>query len=388
MPVQVRRAWLSLGLAFALLLAAILSEPAWGHAAHAPEESPAPTPGESPPASAPLQPTRLELVAPDRAELGKELVLRARLTRRDGKPIEGALIRFTARSFWGINYLEGEVTLGEARTDPSGVAVLATEPRSAGALTLKAAFPGSPSLAPSAAEVSVAVTGDAQLVTPSAGLRLPLVGVWMLQAVLALVWGLYSFAVSRIMTVARTGAALARPGALAKPSLPFPQRREFLGRLAAALGLQAGVAAMGSGLITVVARSPRTHSNLASASQLRGYRRTPLPRVRRGLPISPLPPVLQRKVTFKADVEPILRAKAGPHVFLPKNSPPPGGVRLDSYEEIMAKPGLVVPGKPEESTLVLALLDPAMRMPPSGPTLDDEEIRIIVSWVAQGAPRA
>ncbi len=387
MGFEVRRAWLSLALAFALLLAPILSEPAWGHAAHAPEESPTPTASESPPARPPLEPTRLELAAPDRAELGKELVLRARLTRSDGKPVEGALIRFTARAFWGINYLEGEVTLGEARTDPSGIAVLAAEPRSAGALSLKAAFPGSPSLAPSAAEASVAVTGDAQLVTPSVGLRVPLVGIWMLQAVLALVWGLYSFAVSRILTVARTGAALARPEA-GKPGLAFPERREILGRLAAALGLQAGVAAMGSGLITLMPRSPRTHLNLASPSQLRGYRRTPLPRVRRGLPISPLPPVLERKVTFKADVEPILRAKAGPHVFLPKNSPPPGGVRLDSYEEIMAKPGLVVPGKPEESMLVLALLDPAMRMPPSGPTLEDDEIRIIVSWVAQGAPRA
>src|SRR3970282_1644118 len=45
----------------------------------------------------------------------------------------------------------------------------------------------------------------------------------------------------------------------------------------------------------------------------------------------------------------ILLANAGPHVVPPKSSPPPRGIRLDSYEGIMAKEGLVVPGKPDRS---------------------------------------
>jgi len=98
-----------------------------------------------------------------------------------------------------------------------------------------------------------------------------------------------------------------------------------------------------------------------------------------------MPAVLDRPVSFAREVLPIFMTKAGPHAVPPENSPPPGHVRLDSYQHIMASEGLVVPGRPEESTLVSVLLDPAMNMPPSGPPLAPEEIQLVVSWVAQGA---
>jgi len=77
--------------------------------------------------------------------------------------------------------------------------------------------------------------------------------------------------------------------------------------------------------------------------------------------------------------------RAGPHAYPPVNSPPPGGIRLDSYDNILQGNHLVVPGKPEESELVQVLLAEAMRMPPAGNPLRDDEIQLIASWIAQGA---
>lgn len=45
---------------------------------------------------------------------------------------------------------------------------------------------------------------------------------------------------------------------------------------------------------------------------------------------------------------------------------------------------LVAPGEPEESMLVMMLLDHAHRMPPSI-SFSEEEIQPIATWVAQGA---
>lgn len=98
-----------------------------------------------------------------------------------------------------------------------------------------------------------------------------------------------------------------------------------------------------------------------------------------------LPEVLTREVSFSREVLPVLLANGGRHVVPPKNSPPPAGVRLDSYERIMRREGLVVPGKPDESELVDVLVNPAMRMPPSIPPLPREYVQVIVSWIAQGA---
>ncbi len=94
---------------------------------------------------------------------------------------------------------------------------------------------------------------------------------------------------------------------------------------------------------------------------------------------------LDREVSFAGEVLPIFRRRAGPHAHQPQHSPPPKGVRLDAYEHVVAREGLVVPGKPEESELVRVLVDDAMRMPPSLPPLPEDEIRVIVSWIAQGA---
>jgi hypothetical protein len=98
-----------------------------------------------------------------------------------------------------------------------------------------------------------------------------------------------------------------------------------------------------------------------------------------------MPEPLAREVSFREEVLPIFLAYGGPHVVQPRNSPPPGGLRLDAYEHIMSRDGIVVPGEPEESELIEHLLSPGMQMPPSVPPMPDERIRLIVTWIAQGA---
>ncbi len=98
-----------------------------------------------------------------------------------------------------------------------------------------------------------------------------------------------------------------------------------------------------------------------------------------------MPPPLDREVSFSREVLPVFMTHGGPHVVLPESSPPPGGLRLDTYEQVMAKEGVVVPGKPEASELVEHLLSPGMQMPPSVPPLPDDVIQVIVTWISQGA---
>ena len=67
----------------------------------------------------------------------------------------------------------------------------------------------------------------------------------------------------------------------------------------------------------------------------------------------------------------------------------PEGYRLTSYESTVSKDDRVrvVPGNPDASELVRRIRGQALpRMPFDGPPyLSDDEIRLIESWVAQGA---
>lgn len=65
-------------------------------------------------------------------------------------------------------------------------------------------------------------------------------------------------------------------------------------------------------------------------------------------------------------------------------------LRLDDEES--AKEGVIVPGKPDESELLVRIMhaDPDQRMPPadSGKSLSQDEIDLLRRWIAQGAPYA
>ncbi len=335
-------------------------------------------PGHGPKAEE-VETPMLELRVPEEAELGDTITIVAVLTDpHDGAPIPDALITFETPAYWGEEF-SGPMVIGTATTDADGVARITTQLRDSGDVDISADFDGDSVFAAAMNEAHVDVHGSRQLYSPTAGIRVPGLNLWVLAGVIAFVWTLYFLVGLRVLAIARPSAAevaVTVPGATT--------RRQFLGRLLP-LGAQAGIASMGAALVTVVARSPRTHGNLMAPPSTRGYERTPVAHVGHRVEMREMPMPLDRRVGFKEEVLPILLMNAGPHVILPENSPPPGGVRLDTYEHVMEEEGIVVPGHPEESELVEHLLSPAMQMPPSIPPLPDDQIRLIVTWIAQGA---
>ena len=364
---------------------------------------------------------QLQLRVPEQAALGETVTVEASLTGSSGQPIEQAVITFLSPAAWGGELGEGEeagghgeaessvesgghaesegggeaeghgeargeMVLGTARTGPSGVAFITTEVRRSGDIEVIARFEGDDQYEAASVTSSLVVEGSYQLYTPEVGVRIPGLGSWLLAAVIAGLWGLYFVVALLVFAIARSPAGRLVPAAAAAVAGPQSDaRRRFLTRLAVPLGMQAIIASVGLGLVTLVARSPYTHGNLKEYTSGSRYRRTPFATVGERVKMREMPPALKREVSFVQEVQPIFLAKSGPHAMPPDNSPPPHGVRLGSYEHIMEKEGLVVPGKPKESELVGVLLDPAMRMPPSAAPLSDEEIQLIVSWIAQGA---
>lgn len=326
----------------------------------------------------------VEVHVPDGAELGGHATLRATLTDpHDGSPIRGASILFEAPAVWGEE-IRGWMTLGEAATDRSGTATLTAQMRSSGEVEIRAVFLGGDGFAPVTGTAHLDVRGDGQLFEPAVGLRVPWLNLWVLAGVIALVWGTYLLVGLRVLAIARPVPAVAAGDPWAQPPPGATSRRSFLAR-ALPLGAQGGIAAIGVGLVGLVARSPRTHGNLMAPPATVDYHRTPVARVGHAMEMRPMPPPLDRPVSFSQEVLPIFLANGGPHVVAPEHSPPPGGLRLDTYEGVMAKEGVVVPGKPEESELVEHLLSMGMQMPPSVPPLPEEQIQLIVTWIAQGA---
>ncbi len=349
----------------------------------------------------------LELRATGGTSLGELVRLEATLLEADGMPVVDAPVAFYQRATYAD--LTGDAFLGVTRTDDRGVASIAVELRTSGDVSFSARFAGDRDRRPAEAGATVEVAGDRQLYEPEVGLRVPGVGVWWLLVLVGAVWGLYLLVARQVVGIARAGSTPGEAGARGIG------RRRFLGSFLVPAGLVASVASLGSGLLALISRSPRTHWNLAAdpASHLHArHRLTPVAHVgERSTPT--LPPILEREVSFSREVLPILMEKGGPHTHPSVSSPPPHGVRLDSYAAIMGLEGtgreeeeaahaeeaprreaeeasgehghrLVVPGKPEESMLVMVLVDRARRMPPAVP-LSEEEIQLIASWVAQGA---
>lgn len=315
--------------------------------------------------------------------LGATVTAEARLADAAGRPVRGAEIAFVAPAEWGE--IQGDVALGSARTDAGGAARLAVRLRMAGAVEVGARFAGDDRFEPAVAAAELDVRGDQQLydaVMPAVSTLVGAAGSWSLAAILATVWALYVFVARLVLNIATASDDAPR-------SLAPLERRRLLGLLVPT-AMHALTVPVGVGLVTVVARSPYTHTNLEGHRPGSAYARTPYahvpPRERMTMAMPrDLPAVLQREVSFAGEVLPLFRRRAGPHAHQPKNSPPPKGVRLDAYAPLMEHEGLVVPGKPAESELVRVLVDDAMRMPPSLPPLPDGEIQVIVSWIAQGA---
>lgn len=340
----------------------------------------APAPGVPLFAASAKATAKLDVSVPSQADLGQDVEIQAHLADDKGAPVARAHITFESPASWGTDF-KGTMVLGTAVTDSNGLAVLRTRVTRSGPVAVTARFAGSAALSAANGSAQVNVLGSSQLYLPQVGVRAPGLGPWILLLVIAILYGLYLLVAVRIFSIARSGSAAGAADKLAGGGL---SRRQFLGRWAVPTFMGVAAAALGSGLDTIVARSPKTHANLRNYTTASGYHRTSFATENESMPPAPMPALLQRQVSFAGDVQPILLHRAGPHVLLPKNQPPPGGIRLDSYEAVKS---MVVPGQPEKSGIVRILLDPSMRMPPSLPPLPDEEIQLIVTWIAQGAQK-
>src|SRR5690349_6279511 len=99
-----------------------------------------------------------------------------------------------------------------------------------------------------------------------------------------------------------------------------------------------------------------------------------------------LPPAVERKVDFEADVQPILAQKCySCHGEEAQQS----GLRLDKRQNALRGGDygpVIIVGKSAESKIIRRLVngDGGLQMPPTGP-LTDEEIGILRAWIDQGA---
>ncbi|MDA1049644.1 MAG: hypothetical protein O3C40_04070 [Planctomycetota bacterium] len=102
-------------------------------------------------------------------------------------------------------------------------------------------------------------------------------------------------------------------------------------------------------------------------------------------PLPALDPAAADKLSFRNDVQPILKRHCwGCH----SAAKPEGGLRLDSVAA-MLKGGdsgpLFEPGKPDESALVQMIIGPEPEMPKKQPPLSVAKIQILRHWILAGA---
>ncbi|MDX2022677.1 MAG: PSD1 and planctomycete cytochrome C domain-containing protein [Deltaproteobacteria bacterium] len=88
---------------------------------------------------------------------------------------------------------------------------------------------------------------------------------------------------------------------------------------------------------------------------------------------------------FKTAIEPIFEARCWSCHGADAQR---GGMRLDVRSQALYDDGVIVPGKPEASSLFRLLVaeDPLDRMPREAPALPADEIERIKRWIEQGAP--
>lgn len=149
----------------------------------------------------------LDLQFPRSGAVGEELPLRARLTGADGEPIPGAEIGFfSLAEFAGAS---GEIELGRATTDETGLATLAYVPRREGELKIAVRLPAGDGHGAATAMAAVTVQPGPSVYEESAGVRVPGVNVWLLVGVLGAVWCTYVTVMVLLAIIARRGALLA-----------------------------------------------------------------------------------------------------------------------------------------------------------------------------------
>jgi hypothetical protein len=127
-----------------------------------------------------------------------------------GQPVAGVSVEFYVTAAFGKT--SGDAEIGRAVTDSAGVASITYEPRTAGARAFRVqATATDGSIAKAAATIDVA-DAPAQLYTQTAGIKIPGVNVWLIMALLTVIWGTLFGVGITLLRIAQAGDADAGAG--------------------------------------------------------------------------------------------------------------------------------------------------------------------------------
>lgn len=147
----------------------------------------------------------VDLSAPHQMSIGQPMEVQADFhSEADKAPIAGMTVTFHEEvTFGGVT---SDVELGQAVTDANGLAALTYAPRAAGTHEIHVRYAyGDGQAEDAAASITVPATGQ-QLYRSTAGVKIPGLNVWLLMALVAIVWAILLSVAFRVVAIARAGA--------------------------------------------------------------------------------------------------------------------------------------------------------------------------------------
>lgn len=143
---------------------------------------------------------RVDLSVPDEAPIGQPMEVQAHFHSESDDAITDMAVTFHEEvSFGGVT---SDVELGRAVTDENGFAALTYEPRTAGDHEIHVRYTyGDGEEEDAAASLTVPATGQ-QLYRSTAGVKIPGLNVWLLMALVAIVWAILLSVAFRVIAIA------------------------------------------------------------------------------------------------------------------------------------------------------------------------------------------
>jgi hypothetical protein len=163
-----------------------------------------------------VAPAAVAIAVPDTASVGQTVLLQARLVSSGSAPIAKATVDFTVQqTFLNVN---SDVVVAQGVTDDTGLARAQWQVRTSGDLAVKAVYRGGQTYGPATASGAMTASGNQQLYTPTAGVRVPFLNwpplaalaglwphasAWPIALALAIVWSLYARVATLLFRVSR-----------------------------------------------------------------------------------------------------------------------------------------------------------------------------------------
>lgn len=132
--------------------------------------------------------TAIALVTVPPKAAGELAEVRAKVTTATGAPVEGVTVDFSVRTTFVISEW---MPVGQARTGPSGEAVLRFRPNRGGDQTVRAYYAGSGRYVGAEKTLNLAVPEMQPVYNQPDGLHIPGFGFWLLWLIVGVIWATY-----------------------------------------------------------------------------------------------------------------------------------------------------------------------------------------------------